>query len=266
MKQGRKSTSPAASHEVQQGSRQLVVLIAVAVRLYRDGLAEALSAHRDFRIEAAAGEEADVVAASLLVQPDVVIVDVALVEALTVIRALRAQSSCRRILAFAVGDRVDALIQYAKAGADGFFSASGTLAELVEAIERTAIGELMCSPRIAAELLRQAAQESRPTFQSAAESSLTRREEQVLRFLQDGLSNKKIALALHISEATVKNHIHHLLQKMHVSTRGQAVAQMANRASSAHYLSDFAKSLGRTTSPLFTPPGEMQNGASRDSY
>jgi DNA-binding NarL/FixJ family response regulator len=239
-------------------------LIAVAVRLYRDGLAEALCAHRRFRVEATAGDAADVVAASHRVQPDVVIVDVALVEALTVIRGLRAQSSGRRILAFAVGDHVDALIQYAKAGADGFFSSSGTLAELVEAIERTAIGELMCSPRIAAELLRQAARESRPTFQSAAESNLTRREEQVFRFLQDGLSNKKIALALHISEATVKNHIHHLLQKMHVSTRGQAVAQMANRASSAHYLSETAKSLGNTTSPLFAPPGEMENPASGD--
>lgn len=210
-------------HEVRA---RITVLIAVAVRLYRDGLAAALSAHGVLVVEATAGTAAQIEAAALAMQPDVVIVDVALGDVLTLIRSLRVQCARRRILAFAVGDEIDMIIDYAKAGADGFFSANGSLEELVETIERTAAGELLCSPRMAAELLRQAAGASPLTAPRSVDDTLTRREDQVLTFLQQGRSNKQIAIALHISEATVKNHVHHLLRKMHVSTRCEAVARV----------------------------------------
>lgn len=202
----------------------ITVLIAVAVRLYRDGLAAALSAHGGLVVEATAGGAPQIEAAAFAMQPDVIVVDVSLPDVLTLIRSLRVQCAQRRILAFAVGDEVDMIIDYAKAGADGFFNANGSLADLVEAIERTAAGELLCSPRLAAELLR-AACASPLAVPHSVDDTLTRREEQVLTFLQKGWSNKQIASALHVSEATVKNHVHHVLQKMHVATRGQAIAR-----------------------------------------
>jgi two-component system nitrate/nitrite response regulator NarL len=204
------------------------ILIAVAVRLYRDGLAAALSANDGLRILATAGTSAEIQAAALADQPDVVIIDVALDEVLALMRALRAQCDRIRILAFAVGSEMDTIVDYAKAGADGFFNANGSLAELVEAIERTAAGELLCSPRVAAELLRQAARRSSAPASHDAEQTLTKRESQVLILLKQGRSNKEIAIALHISEATVKNHVHHVLQKMHVARRGEAIARGAH--------------------------------------
>jgi two-component system, NarL family, nitrate/nitrite response regulator NarL len=210
---------------IESHRARIKVLIAVAVRLYRDGLAAALSADEGFHVQATAGTAAEIEAAALAAQPDVVIVDVSLDDVMSLIRSLRAQCSRRRILAFAVGEEVDTIIGYAKAGADGFFSANGSLAELVETIQRTAAGELLCSPKVAAELLRQAARASPLPASCDADDTLTQREGQVFMFLKEGRSNKQIAIALRISEATVKNHVHHLLQKMHVSTRSQAIAR-----------------------------------------
>jgi DNA-binding NarL/FixJ family response regulator len=98
------------------------------------------------------------------------------------------------------------------------------MAELVEAIERTSAGELLCSPRIAAQLLRGAAHQASGLASRTADRILTGREQQVLSLLKQGCSNKQIAKELTVAEATVKNHVHHLLEKLHVTTRGQAAA------------------------------------------
>jgi len=151
------------------------------------------------------------------------ILDVALENILDLMRALRSESSNSRILAFAVREDISAILNYAEAGADGFVTANSSIAELVEAIERTADGELLCSPRIAAQLLRRAAH--RKTAEAGASGPvLTTREEQVFSLLKQGQSNKEIGATLNIAEATVKNHVHHLLEKLQVTTRGQAAA------------------------------------------
>jgi len=143
--------------------------------------------------------------------------------ALDLMRAVRAESPGSRILAFAVREEIDAILDYAQAGADGFVTANGSIPELVDAIERTAAGELLCSPRIAAQLLRRAAYEASRSGDGPG-YNLTGRELQVFSLLKQGRTNKEIAVGLNIAEATVKNHVHHLLEKLHVSTRGQAIA------------------------------------------
>ena len=203
----------------------ITVLIAVAVRLYCDGLAKALAAHAGLRIQATTGAAAEIEALALALQPDVVIVDVAQADVFSLIGTLRARCARSRILAFAVREEIELIIDYATAGADGFFSANGSLAELVETIERLAAGEVLCSPRVAAELLRRAARRSPLPSPQGTDDALTRREDQVFVLLRQGRSNKQIGIALNISEATVKNHVHHLLQKLHVATRGQAAAR-----------------------------------------
>lgn len=205
----------------------VTILIAVAVRLYRDGLAAALSAHKHLRIEGTAGTSLEAQAAVRHLQPDVVIVDVSLEDVRSLMGALRAESSRSRILAFAVREEITTILEYAEAGADGFMTANGSVAELVEAIERTAAGELLCSPRIAAQLLRRAAHQGSRQAEHAVSPILTGREQQVYSLLKQGRSNKEIASTLSIAEATVKNHVHQVLHKLRVATRGQAVAACA---------------------------------------
>jgi DNA-binding NarL/FixJ family response regulator len=208
---------------------RITVLLAIAVRLYREGLAVALGAHDRMQVHATTGPASDVLAAAHALQPQVVIVDVASAGALDLMRELRSARPGARILAFAVEEEVDALLAYADAGADGFFNANGSLAELVEAIEQAAQGGLPCSPGVAAQLLRHAVQRAMHPVQHAPAGHLTSREREVFELLRKGRSNKEIASALHIAEATVKNHVHHVLAKMQVATRGKAAAVRESR-------------------------------------
>jgi DNA-binding NarL/FixJ family response regulator len=200
------------------------LLIAVAVRLYRDGLAATLSARANFRIDGTAGTPLETQRAVRDLQPDVVIVDVSFDDILDLIRTIRSESSQSHVLAFAVQEDISTILSYAGAGADGFVTANGSVAELVDAVERTSVGELLCSPRIAAQLLRQAAHQTSGLTAHAIDRILTSREQQVLSLLKQGRSNKEIANELTIAEATVKNHVHHVLDKLHVTTRGKAAA------------------------------------------
>jgi two-component system nitrate/nitrite response regulator NarL len=202
-------------------SKRITIVLAVAVRLYRDGLATLLGADDRLTVQAttATGEEA---LAACLEPPDVALIDVALDDATDLIRTLRQACPRTSILVFAVREELTTILTYAEAGADGFVTANGTVGELVSAIERARAGELLCSPRIAAQLLRQAARNAEGG--AGASAALTGREEQVLSLLKQGRSNKEIAGILCIAEATVKNHVHRVLEKLHVSTRAKAAA------------------------------------------
>lgn len=216
---------------VEQARERIAVLLAISVRLYRDGLALALGACGRLDVHTSAGPPADVVLAARALQPAVVVVDVSLDAAVHLMRAVRGASPATRILAFAVGDQVDTLLAYADAGADGFFDSNGSLPELVAAIEQAADGGLPCAPGVAAQLLRLAVRRAitvQPAPQPLA-GALTLRERQVFDLVRQGRSNKEIASALHIAEATVKNHVHHVLAKMHVTTRGKAAAAGESR-------------------------------------
>jgi two-component system, NarL family, nitrate/nitrite response regulator NarL len=205
----------------------ITILITVAVRLYRDGLAAALSAQQHLRVLGTAATSLEASATARNALPDVVIVDVSLEDALNLMRSLRSDCAKTRILAFAVEDDITAILNYAEAGADGFVTANGSVADLVEAIERTAAGELLCSPKVAAQLLRRAVHQAKASMDDVAGDNLTGREGQVFSLLKQGQSNKEIAGALNIAEATVKNHVHHVLTKLQVSTRLQAIASGA---------------------------------------
>lgn len=210
------------------GSRSIRLLLAVSVRLYRDGLAATLSAQPSMSVAATAASAPEALEVARTYHPDVAIVDVSLGAAVDLIHALRVENANITILAFAVREDIATILEYAEAGADGFVTAQASMPELMEAIERTAAGELLCSPRLAAQLLRRAAHRRENAADQRAGNGLTIREEQVFGLLRQGQSNKEIATTLSIAEATVKNHVHHLLAKLQVTTRGQAAATIGH--------------------------------------
>lgn len=199
------------------------ILLVIGVRLFREGLETILNAQEHLHVNGSVATVLDAQNAIRTHRPDVVIIDVSLPDVSRAIGEIGRESTRPRILAFAVREDIGTILDYAQAGADGFVTANGSVAELVQAIERTAAGELLCSPRIAAQLLRRAAHTEHPTELTAA-SALTIREHQVFSLLRKGLSNKEIASTLRIAEATVKNHVHHVLEKLQVTSRAQAAA------------------------------------------
>ncbi len=90
--------------------------------------------------------------------------------------------------------------------------------------------QMTCSPHIAAALFNQLADRLSPPKPANGASVLTVRERQVLMLSNEGWSNKEIGRRLRISPATVKNHIHSILQKLKVDRRGQAAAQLRDQA------------------------------------
>ena len=208
---------------------RIQTLIVIEVRLYREGLASTLRDQERLAVVGTAGSRAEALRAVATHAPQLVIIDVALPEALELMSELRAQTPTTRIVAFAVDEDIAAILDCAEAGAAGFVTANASVDELVHAIERTIDGELLCSPRLAAELLRRAVERPAPRQPGPPTAgALTTREQQVLAFIQQGLSNKEIASQLHIAEATVKNHVHHVLEKLNVPTRSLVAAQFSS--------------------------------------
>jgi len=207
------------------GQPRVSVLIVADVRLYRESLALMLSS-RGFVAMAGAATRLDGITKARELRPAVAIVDIASRGALDFISALRQEPERPKILGLAVDEETSDVIECAEAGADGYVTADATLEDLERAIDRVGHEELLCSPRIAATLFRRLGNGAVRAVDGASEDALTNRERQIWNFIGQGLSNKEIAAALNISILTVKNHVHHLLGKLNVSTRSQAASRI----------------------------------------
>jgi DNA-binding NarL/FixJ family response regulator len=208
------------------------VVIVADVRLYRDGLTATLSVYPSLDVIGSASSPAEALSLIQTARPEVTVIDMAMPGSFSLLRSLRSEASETRPVAFAIDEDVTTIIECAEAGAAGYVPVDASIDDLAHAIRRAAAGELLCPPRVAAELFRRIADVSDrrvPAGDLGAE--LTCREREVLDLLRPGFSNKAIASALNISQSTVKNHVHHLLEKLQVGSRQQAAAHAAERAS-----------------------------------
>jgi two-component system, NarL family, nitrate/nitrite response regulator NarL len=216
------------SHSSVRSPRTGVYIVA-DVRLYREGLAGGLSTCPRLVVVGTCANRTDARKDVPRLCPDVVLVDVATRESLELIRDLRAEAPGCKVLALAVEEIAEDIIECAEAGAAGFVTADASIDDLVTAIERIAQAELVCSPRIAAQLFGRISERGeRWSFET---KSLTSREREVLDCIRQGKSNKEIAQKLNIAEPTVKNHVHNLLDKLDVTTRAQAAARAVTASS-----------------------------------
>lgn len=198
------------------------VFLVAEVRVYLEALALCLEQYDRFRV---LGMERDLASAlkgigRLAVRPDLVLLDHGVPEGAAAVRRLHKAWPQLGILVLAVGEADNGIITCAEAGAAGFIPSDASLDEAVEALTVVADGCGFCPPRITGALLRRVASiaEDHPP---PVVAHLTRREREVALLLDKGLSNKEISDHLHIRVATVKNHVHSILQKLAVQRRGQ---------------------------------------------
>ena len=201
------------------------VFIASEVRLLREGLVGALSETPELQVVQAAAHSEELVAALAGHARPVLLLDVAGGARRSELSELVAALPALRAVALGVADDDAEIIAYAEAGAAGYLTRNGSVADLVQMIEEVARGELSCSPRVSAALIRRvgalAAARQRPVSNATA---LTQRELEILGLIAGGLSNREIAHRLYIALTTVKNHVHSLLKKLQVRTRAEAAA------------------------------------------
>ncbi|MGD9722348.1 MAG: response regulator [Pirellulales bacterium] len=196
------------------------VLIADDHEVVRSGL-KSLLAGTDIKIvaEASTGEQA--VRLALKHEPDVVLLDIRMPEGdgLNALGRIKLDRPNMPILMLSTYDNPTYVARAVALGASGFLLKGIARDKLIEAIHTAAAGQ---SAWTRDELRRVTGALATPRLAADVEVPLTQRESEVLRQLAYGLTNKEIALALHISYETVKEHVQHILRKIGVSDRTQA--------------------------------------------
>ena len=201
------------------------VFVLVSVRLYRDGIADAVGRDSRFRVvgRAATLDDAQARLARLERPPGAALVDLGVAEGAGAARALRDAWPGTCVVALGVREVDRDVVSMAEAGVSGLVSRNATLPELLDAIEAAANEEALCSPAVTAALLRRVASYA-GSEESSDEPALTRREREVIVLIGKGYTNKEIAGSLRIELPTVKNHVHNILEKLRVNRRTDAVA------------------------------------------
>jgi two-component system nitrate/nitrite response regulator NarL len=212
---------------VPEPGPQIRVLVVSPMRIYQQGLSYVLAQEPAIRV---VGMASSLQAAGLLPggegrsgggPADVLLFDLAVNGGLAELRRL-ANASGPKILVLGVAEDEEQIIACAEAGIAGYVTPNGSVAELVQTIHDAAHGEFNCPPHIAASLLRRVATAGAPA--RPPQARLTLRQREVARLIDQGLSNKEIARRLSIELATVKNHVHNILEKLGVSRRADAAA------------------------------------------
>lgn len=204
----------------------LRLVIASSVRLVREGLAASLHGREGVAVVDAISLDPAGVARIARAQPEVVLVDLGQTQPIPAARLIRSVSPDAKLVAFAL-DEIDAdVFACAAAGFSSYVPRESSADDLLRTLLDAMDDRMRCAPHIAAAMFRRLADLLRDNSPRASLPSLTARESEILALAEEGLSNKEIARALAISCATVKNHMHNILQKLQVTRRGQAIARL----------------------------------------
>jgi DNA-binding NarL/FixJ family response regulator len=193
--------------------------------MWRDAVARDL-ADAGFEVVAAVGDGAQALRVVPAAAPDVVVLDLQLPDVSgvdVVLGLLAARPGVRVLMLSASGEQQDVL-DAVKAGAAGYVTKSVGRAEFIEAVQRTAAGDAVFTPGLAALVLgefRRLAAVREPTAGTAP--PLTERETEILRMVATGLSYRQIAERLVLSHRTVQNHVQNTLSKLQLHNRVELV-------------------------------------------
>ena len=202
------------------------VLIADDQGLVRGGFRMILDSQPDIEVVGEAGNGREAIELARELEPDVVLMDIRMPEldGLEATRRLLAGDGGPRVLIVTTFDADEYVYAAMRAGASGFVLKDLRPEGLAEAVRVVATGEALLAPAITRRLIEQFVRRPPPGAARPAElDALTDREVEVLRLVARGLSNGEIASSLFLSEATVKTHLTHILTKLGVRDRVQAV-------------------------------------------
>ncbi len=202
------------------------VLLVDDQALVRGGFRMILEAQEDVEIVGEADNGRDALTQSRELRPDVVLMDIGMpvLDGIAATQEIVAAGLPSRVLVLTTFDEEKIVYDAMKAGASGFLLKTAPPATLTDAVRTVAAGEALLAPTITRRLIEEFVSRPAPGHTTpGAIDELTERELDVLKLIARGLSNAEIARELFISDATVKTHVNHLLQKLDLRDRVQAV-------------------------------------------
>jgi DNA-binding NarL/FixJ family response regulator len=203
------------------------IVVADDHEVVRSGFASLLDTQSDFKVVGTAADGIEAIRSGRELQPDVILMDIRM-PGMDGIQATRQLASERpngpRILVLTTFDLDEYVYDALRAGASGFLLKDVTAERLFEAVRVIAAGDALLAPGVTRRLISEFAQ--RPTAKRQpllALEELTPRETEVLQLVAEGLSNSEIARRLVVTDETVKTHVSHVLNKLGLRDRTQAV-------------------------------------------
>jgi DNA-binding NarL/FixJ family response regulator len=200
------------------------VLVADDQSMVRAGFRMLLAGEQDIEVVAEASNGLEAIDKAGRFHPNVILMDIRMPEldGLEATRRILAADPAARVLVLTTFDLDEYVYEALRAGASGFVLKDDPPEQLLAAIRVVAAGEALLSPAITKRVITQFTRAPRPAPPPGIEE-LTERELDVFRLIARGLSNAEIGAELYISDTTVKTHITHILQKLDLRDRVQAV-------------------------------------------
>jgi Response regulator containing a CheY-like receiver domain and an HTH DNA-binding domain len=216
-------------------------------RLLRDGIFSILKAHKDIVIIAASGDGKNSLAKIQQLKPNIVLLDLGLrsQNSLHVVEIVKKEFPQAKIIVMDLAPVQADILQYVKAGANGFILKDASLNDFLITIRTVAEGSTVLPPLLVDSLFSQivdhAVREGKSGLKDAIQ--MTTREREVIQFLGEGMSNREIGQKIRISTYTVKSHIHNIMEKLALHTR----LEIANYSYTDQTLNTITKSISMVT-------------------
>ncbi len=215
------------------------VMVVSEIRLFAEGLSQALARDPRLSIMSQCSRATDVLARLAGPAPEVLLLDAAFPDGPVLARQARQAAPALMIIAAALAETPADVIAWAQAGVAGYIPRSAGIADIVPLLLGIAGGEQVCSPAVAAGLIRHLRDAPLPPppptptpYQAAPD--FTARETQIVSLICAGMSNKEIARRLNIGVSTTKSHVHNLLGKLDVRQRSLVAIRMVGQNLPAH--------------------------------
>ena len=203
------------------------IIILTPVRLLGDGLAACFSNRPDTTSVVVVNDIASLRDILAKTEIHVVLVDVSQGIDLYDVRVIAAEWSAVPLVAVGLAEQRQEVVKCGRAGFASYVARDASINALYAALADVAAGRLACPPEISGGLLRALfGREVQATEEPTLNSALTSRECEVLELVGRGFSNKEIGYELCLSVATVKHHVHHVLEKLQVQSRAQAMRRV----------------------------------------
>ena len=223
--------------------RKIRLLLIEDNRLLRDGLFSILKSHKDIDIIAASGDGKRTLTKIKQLKPNIVLLDLGLrsQNSLRVVEVVKQDFPLAKIIVMDLAPVQADILQYVKAGANGFILKDASLNDFLITIRSVSEGATILPPLLIDSLFSQivdhAVREGKTKLKEAVR--MTQREREVITLLSEGMSNKEIAHRIHISTYTVKSHIHNIMEKLALHTR----LEIANYSYTDETLKTITKSI-----------------------